>query len=151
MTRPALAWLVWLLAYAYARFRPRHTFHLGVAPYLTRYYLTGTGPTAANNQATGEPGWYLHHIHEPDADRRLHNHPWTWARYWIRRGGYVELRRYHVDADDPPHSTRVRTVGPGDRLGLSRYVYHRIASVQPRTWSLFHAGPKHGRGWGFLE
>lgn len=148
----SLWWLVWLVLRAYALGRPRHTFRLDGRRYLTRYYLTGTGPTEENDHSTGQPGWYLHHIHEPDTDRRLHNHPWRWARYWILRGGYVEFRQWcSGEPDDPPWSVRVREIRAGDRMGLSEHIFHRIARVCPNTWTLFHSGPKHGRGWGFMK
>lgn len=51
-------------------------------PYLTRYYLLGT--------RSSRWALHLHHIHQSDTDRDLHDHPWG---FWslILKGGYYEM------------------------------------------------------------
>lgn len=135
-------WLVWATVYVYARWRarrhaPPHTITLD-GKYITRWFLENDpapGSTLAN-------GWHLHCIHAGDGDRCLHNHPTDWAYAWMLRGGYVEER-------EKLSGVVAISYEPGDRVELPPHVYHRIRSVRPNTWTLFRAGPKHGRGWGF--
>lgn len=132
-------WLLWAVLRAYAIVRPKrvigaHTLGPQPFPLFTRWFLT----SRPKGDATGTPGAYLHHLQRADADRREHNHPWTHGTTLVLRGGYCEtrdgIRRYRL---------------PGDRAGFSPTTYHRIVDVLPNTWTLFVAGPKHGRGWGF--
>jgi hypothetical protein len=131
-----ICFLVWRLVRAYAATRPCVTIYLNGAPYLTRWFLT----CRPESGKTGTPGWYLHHIHVSDVDRRPHNHPWEWARSWILRGWYLEERG--LSAFRVAWHT-------GDRNTLHGDSVHRIAAVsRGGVWTLFHSGPKHGRGWG---
>jgi hypothetical protein len=135
--RAIAGWLVWAALYAWFvwhKRRPSHTIMLDGRPYISRWFLSADPPPGS----TLAEGWHLHRIHASDGDRRLHNHPTEWARAWILRGGYVEQR-----------GAACLTYAPGDRVELPPHVYHRIRSVRPNTWTLFRAGPKHGRGWGF--
>lgn len=131
----AWCWCLWAVLRAYATTRPMITatgpkgeviFH--------RWFLTGR----PKGGATGTPGWYLHHLTAPDYDAREHDHPWMYARTCVLRGWYVETR------DGTPYT---RCAG-----GCSMFLqgdYHRIMCVRRGTWTLFYAGTKHGRGWGF--
>lgn len=135
-----LYWLVWLVLRVYAVARPlriigEHGIGPQPHPLFLRWFLTSRPRTP---QETGTPGWYLHNYRQPDFDRREHNHPWRVARTFILRGGYVETR---------DGVRRVRM--PGDTAVITSREYHRITEVLPNTWTLFYAGPKHGRGWGF--
>jgi hypothetical protein len=140
-------WFVWIVLRVYAVTRPKVVIHLNGSPYMTRWFLTCTPPTDARGvfTETGTPGWYLHRIHRPDADRRLHNHPWKRATSWILRGGYIEIREGHP-GEHLRHERR-----PGDRVGLAGQTFHRVASVFDPCYTLFRSGPKHGRGWGFRD
>ncbi len=142
MIARALGFLVWLLVYAYARLarRPHTVIRIGGRPYITRWFLTAT-PAAGS---TLTEGWHLHRIHVGDGDRRLHNHPTEWARAWVLRGGYKEQWNF---GDGAAYCSYLYE--PGAKIEIPPEVYHRIAWVRPNTWTLFHAGPKHGRGWGF--
>ena len=145
MTR-AFWYLVWLVVRAYAFTRPRHTIMLDSSPYVTRWYLTGSRRKireALACGATGTPGTYLHRFHRADADRRLHNHPYKWCRARILRGGYTELYAYGN------HGPWICEYRAGDVSRITPPVWHRIAALHSETWTLFTAGPKHGRGWGF--
>jgi hypothetical protein len=137
----AFWFLVWCVIRAYAEFRPQRTIILDGKRYMVRYFLTST----PEGDATGTPGTYLHHIRCADVDRRVHNHPWEWANTRILRGGYVERREWPGERI----SGFIFSRKPGDRAALTPNVYHRITYVEPNTWTLFRAGPKHGRGWGF--
>lgn len=143
--RIAIGWLLWLVLRAYALARPLRVIGVDAAgnsrlgpqpnPLFLRWFLT-TKPTRPDE--TGTPGWYLHNYRREDHDRREHTHPWTTAHTLILRGGYIETR---------DGIRRVRL--PGDRAVITERESHRIVSVLPNTWTLFYAGPKHGRGWGF--
>jgi hypothetical protein len=134
----AFWWCVWLVVRAYAFTRPRRYLE---GANVTRWFLTSRPTT----DKTGTPGWYLHRFHGPDKDRRTHNHPWSRATTRILRGGYVELREY----DDGARLIFERR--PGDCVEIFERTFHRVAALHGETWTLFHAGPKHGRGWGFKK
>ncbi len=142
MIRVAFWFAVWLVVRAYAYTRPSVTIYLAGRPYLRRWFLT----RAPELDASGTPGWYLHQWHAPDADRRLHNHPWYWATTRPLRGGYLEVRRHDPIMSD--RGTVVYRRRVGDWTALFQGDAHRVASIDPNTWTLFHAGPKHGLGWG---
>lgn len=136
-------YIVWIVVRAYAATRP--SVHLRDAG-VTRYFLTGSRRdirAALARGETGMPGTYLHHFHRADADRRLHNHPYESADTRILRGGYTELRAY---GDRAPWVHEYRA---GDTSRITPGTWHRVAALHGETWTLFRAGPKHGRGWGF--
>lgn len=83
------------------------------------------------------PGLRLHHIVRGDADRELHDHPFTFLTI-ILRGGYWEhlldgSRRWH---------------GPGSVLLRPAEVLHRLELDRP-AWTFVIRGPIR-RPWGFL-
>lgn len=176
-------------------------------PYMTRYVLTGymTGdPEPPQTLAEawsisrfrvkwraasklGVLGWlrhrlpnlYLHHMHAPDADPSLHNHPWPWAVSLVLLGGYRELRiagdgdgldsrlvyAAFLNGTDPNWPTWVdRRWLMAPALNVIRgETYHRIDALEnirrwwqggkiaSGTWTLFLAGPRAGnKGWGYL-
>lgn len=88
------------------------------------------------------PFLYLHRIAQADSDRHLHNHPWKWARSLILSGGYLEAYQ-----DGVASAWTWRTPGKVVKLGSS--LYHRIALVEPGTWTLFLTGPRT-QSWGFI-
>jgi hypothetical protein len=138
MTR-ALWFAVWLVLRAYAFTRPSVTIYLGGAPYMRRWFLTST----PEGDSSGVPGWYLHQWHAPDVDRRLHNHPWWWSSTRVVRGWYIEARKAVGRGASGLHRRAV-----GSRATFTADTRHRVTSIGPNTWTLFHAGPKHGLGWG---
>jgi hypothetical protein len=146
MITRAFWYLVWLVVRAYAYTRPRHTIMLDGSPYVTRWYLTGSRReirAALARGETGMPGTWLHYFHCADTDRRLHNHPNEWCESRILRSGYTEIRAIG-DSDPWIYANRA-----GDVSRLTAAHWHRVASLHGETWTLFTAGPKHGRGWGF--
>lgn len=132
-------YLLWLVLRVYAFTRPSVTIYLDGRPYLRRWFLTCT----PSDDSSGPPGYYLHEWHAPDADRRLHNHPWTHSRTRILRGGYVELRQNFCT-----RGTLIKCRRVGDTASMGARTRHRVASLLPNTWTLFWADVKHGRGWG---
>jgi hypothetical protein len=98
---------------------------------------------------------FLHRIELPDADRYPHNHPWTWARALILRGGYLEYRHGTIamltrERVSPSGQGAYEWFAPGDWNKLTRTDYHRIEHVSDGTWTLFFAGAHTGAGWGYL-
>ena len=105
------------------------------SPYLTRYILC---------RVPFGPRVFLHKIWTKDPGRDHHNHPWLWAKAYILRGGYTEVRtRMGWNRDLKKHYVA------GDTNYIGPHVYHSIVSVLPNTWTLFVAGPRK-REWGFL-
>jgi hypothetical protein len=113
-------------------------------PYLIRYILIGDRPSNVKGDRLHKArprarlNVYLHNIQQPDADRYLHSHPWLWAKSRVLHGGYIELR---------PGEARYVTAGGSMRLDPTDY--HRIADVDPDTWTLFYTG-QNCMPWGFL-
>jgi len=126
----------------------------GVAPYLTRHYLSkpphmpdGSFPfdqygDVRPGAVQGRRRWgrYLHQIHLPDADHAPHCHPWEWCFSIILHGGYVEERPGRRD----------RRLRRGSFNFLRHTDYHRIDSVEPDTWTFFVTGPRLESDWGFM-
>lgn len=82
-------------------------------------------------------GVYVHRIREPDTDRHLHDHPWSFFSL-VLWGGYVE-------------EMITRTVKRGFLSWAFRKAsaFHRITKVRRGTTTLFLIGRKK-RTWGFL-
>ncbi len=102
-------------------------------PYLLRLYVF-------KKWRERLPGLFLHYFYRSDADRDLHNHPWDWAVSLILRGGYYEHTGWDID-EYPPGSTNM----------LLSNSFHRVELLDERAgcWSLFVAGPREKRLWGF--
>ncbi len=104
-------------------------------PYLLRVYLF-------KKWRERFPGVFLHYFFRSDADRDLHNHPWDWAVSLILKGGYYEHTHWDVE-----------TFRPGQTNLLLAASFHRVELLNPAEgcWSLFIAGPREKRLWGFLD
>ncbi len=142
--------------------KERHTIELPDAngvmkPYLTRYYLTGT---REDDNAPGRgPRFYVHHFHASDAERELHNHPWTGLSL-ILFGGYYEQRAKiykTVKLDNGMtfcvHGPReLRTLRPGcfNFIGLADAHRAELRDEKRGAWTLFLTG-KRVKDWGFLD
>ncbi len=139
--------LAQVLKYAGSR-APSFTIGTEADPYLRRWRLFPLR-TPFNI--------YIHQIMRADADRELHDHPWSNVS-WILAGNYAEdvfvrppdgMRIAKDGWEYKRYSTKRLTRLAGDvivRLGSSP---HRIATVcSPCTWTLFFTGPKT-RSWGF--
>lgn len=119
--------------------------------YLTRFLTPKCGPMRL----------MLHHIHRPDSDRYLHNHPWKSATSVILNGGYDEERRVETPTtflrDEKRGDFSVSTIyvqnrlyAPGDINHLTNNHYHRITAVKEETWTLFINDTRLPEGWGYL-
>lgn len=88
-------------------------------------------------------GVRLHHIVRSDADRELHDHPFTFVSF-ILRGGYWE---HTIDG-------RRTWYGPGSIVVRSAEALHRLeledeGRREGPAWTLVFRGPLR-REWGFL-
>lgn len=145
--------ILWALlrVYVWVARRPALTIKgLDGSPYLTRWHLFGN-----HGGEWGRPGWYLHFFHRSDYDRALHNHPWVWCKIWVLKGGYTETRAWNLDHVGSKELMDLRLISrrPGAKYTLLAMHYHRTTlHYEDRgSWSLVHAGPKHGRRWGFAR
>jgi hypothetical protein len=109
----------------------RHDIHGTGGLYLSRYTLARLGVVRV----------YLNHIHRPDEDDELHNHPWRWALSWILSGGYREERRDGNDVETIDLSAGQFNVILAD-------TFHRIDRVTAPCWTLFVVGERI-QDWGF--
>lgn len=108
--------------------------------YLRRWYLI-------------ETPWFgikLHHILRADADRALHDHPWSFVSL-ILRGGYTEERPLeHVSSPGFPWLVERIRRRPGRLHRVRADELHRIDELHGSCWTLVVNGPKR-RTWGFSE
>jgi hypothetical protein len=135
-----------LLTRLRARLGPRVIYDRdGSRPYLSRYYLLGKRDDSTLPKS-GPFNLFVHYFHRGDDDAALHNHPWRWSCSLILRGGYREERR--------EGETIVSRVFRPGRINIIRADdYHRVDLLDPAAgaWSLFLAGPRTGRSWGFWD
>jgi quercetin dioxygenase-like cupin family protein len=105
----------------------------GQAPYLFRYYLSGTPGEGS--------AVYLHRMVSSDPDAMLHDHPWEESTSIIVGGRYIEQRA----------NGAVRILVPGDVNIILGSDFHRVL-IEPRmeAWSLFLHGPRT-KTWGFMD
>ncbi len=119
---------------------------------------------------------YLHHMHAPDADPCLHNHPWPWGLSWVLLGGYREERM----VTSPVHAEmQTRWLHAPALNALRGTTFHRISEIKKAcpypgkhkylkngnlvhdctaqvgagsgTFTLFLAGPRRAsKPWGYL-
>ena len=87
----------------------------------------------------------LHHIHRPDYERHVHNHPWRRSYSLILTGGYYEERVIDHDTLE----VGMREFDPGEINRIDANDFHRITAVAEDTWTLFLAG-EPVQSWGFL-
>lgn len=141
----------------------------GKRPYLSRYYMlfrdrSDTGDRFPLNV-------FLHHFHRGDDDQALHNHPWHWSAAIILAGGYTEERRTRTWADGLSPSMAAalslmifatvpgpdivvrRVLRPGSINVIRANDYHRVDLLDEDrgAWSIFIAGPRTGKSWGFWD
>lgn len=125
---------------------PCRLISLDSGPYLERYYLgTLLGVT-----------FYLHRFVSCDGERHLHNHPWRWGGALVLCGGYIEERGRDLCPAAGPAGWWTERVRVQWLNVVNGTTVHRIAEVEPRTWTLFFHGPREQvggqpKGWGFFE
>jgi hypothetical protein len=145
--RAFLVWLWWrILAALFAR------YELILAPdgskYLSRWhYPSWLVDLTARHDGGAQDYLFLHYFHQSDPDRGWHCHPWEWCESKILRGVYVQALPYFWRGLYRP-AFRVYAVGDRNRLTDE---YHAVSIVRGPVWTLFRAGPKHGRSWGFMN
>ena len=108
-------------------------------PYMTRFYLLG-GPRSMRHGWFQNFNLFLHCFHSSDDEGELHNHPWVWAASLILWGVYREER---------PNGYLL--FWPGLVNVIKADDYHRVDLRTDRVWSLFLAGPRIDRPWGFIN
>lgn len=118
-----------LIAKAKRAFHQRYASHIYVdgALYMKRWRF-------------GRPdgfGVRLHHIHRPDPDQELHDHPFDFVSV-ILSGGYWEETL-----------TSGRLYSAGDVIFRQAETLHRLKHVAPHTWTLVFRGP-YRKPWGFV-
>lgn len=105
---------------------------------------------------------FLHHFHQSDPDRGWHNHPWTWCESTILKGAYLQETFQHDYIDrrafTPGQSNFLTAQFHAVRLYSELCIrtgppngFPVVKMVPRETWTLFRAGPKHGRSWGFVN
>lgn len=130
----ACAWLA-------ARLPARHITDLQGKPYLSRY-------TLYDRKGAGKI--YLHHFHQSDQDRELHNHPWDESVSLILTGGYYETRA--IKEPDGSYITVTTWKGPFSLNRIYADTFHRatLQDEKQGAWTLFFAG-RFTQRWGFLN
>lgn len=124
-------------------------------PYLTRYFLTTSGPLTEGMDHEGPaPKWglYLHRFHRSDDGTELHSHPWRWAYSLVLKGGYSEERRFVSKryGELVFHDVFRREVRPWTLNKLTHRDFHRVDLTNGDAWTLFLVGPVV-KSWGFWD
>lgn len=116
-----------------------HLYHADGSAYMRRYWLFQSRFLSIR----------LHEICTHDFDPHMHDHPWPFVSL-LMRGGYLELRPVSRNPcfDGNTEADYITIRVPGTIVFRRATDRHRIASVLPRTWSLFVTGPI-AHWWGF--
>jgi hypothetical protein len=112
------------------------------APYLSRWHFPAWLARACDSTYL-----FLHYFHTSDPDRGWHCHPWTWCESWILRGAYAQAIPYFWRGE---WVEAFRVFQAGDRNRLTDE-HHAVSILRGPVWTLFRAGPKHGKSWGFMD
>ncbi len=93
----------------------------------------------------------LHRYLGSDGDSEVHDHPHYWCLGIPLRGGYLEERVVGFDPDSP-HGwySKFIKVRPWRWNFVSAMRWHRIAVVEPGTWTLFIRWNRF-KGWSFAR
>ena len=106
--------------------------------YIARFFLHHVETDPDTGKLLSANSAFLHRIVRPDDGRDLHNHPWDFSTK-ILSGGYLE----EFDGIAP------HRVFAGEYRSRWHSTFHRIAAVDPETWTLVTTGPRIN-DWGFL-
>ena len=129
---------------------------------LARYELIPAPDGAAYLSRWHFPRWlarwhaaeylFLHYFHTSDPDRGWHCHPWRWCESRLLRGSYTQEIRRLVHPWRGPGRPRTEykdfVAGDTNYLGAE---FHRVTLGSRPVWTLFRAGAKHGKSWGFIN
>lgn len=125
--------------------------------YLRRYAVAGHLTGDVQGWRAWLPNLYVHQIINPDLDPCLHDHPWPWGVSWIALGSYEEQRFSSFFDQALSHlpggyGSSLRRTLTAPALNILRgSTFHRIAEIEPGTWTIFLAGPRaHAKPWGYL-
>lgn len=91
----------------------------------------------------------LHRYLGSDGDRAVHDHPWRLSIGIPITGGYTDERVLGFEPNNGWKSKMVK-IRPWRWNFISALRYHRIAYVEPGTWTLFIT-IKEFKGWGFAH
>jgi len=116
---------------------PCRTIVVNGADYLQRYYV-GKAPYGGQ--------YWLHRFLVADSEPHLHTHPFN-ADAKMLTGSYCEASR---DLTDGLSGIRYRTVTKGQTNVITPDTLHRIASVEPNTWTFLHVHPGRMLTWKFI-
>lgn len=109
--------------------------------YLLRFYIKHSSRTF--------PGIYLHYFYRGDAERDLHNHPWSKSISVILSGGYTEERLAEGQSGRANYKVIKRSIRSGSINIINGDDFHRVELTGKPTWTLFTSGKKI-KDWGFL-
>jgi hypothetical protein len=120
------------------------TKYLGL--FKTKEFLSPAGKPYIRRHILIENRWFAVYVNEllwPDeVAGDAHTHPWSFATL-VLSGGYRE--KIH-ETDGREHERYHRR---GSFMALNRHKAHWITKIEPRTKTLFLAGPLHD-DWGFI-
>ena len=91
---------------------------------------------------------FVNHLTAPDA-QWLHRHPYEFCYGKILSGGYTH-EYFDLGPDGVPGPRKTQAFRPGDVNFMLHNRFHRIAAVEPNTYSEFLCGPQV-QGRMFLE
>jgi hypothetical protein len=147
-----ILWWWWrLLAFLIARYEliPK-PLDAGGGPYLSRWHFPAWLARAYDCAEL-----FLHDFHCSDPDRGWHNHPYTWCESRLLDGAYTQETLW-IDVNEygPPsiHRLCYRVAYDTFRAGETNRLtsqFHAVRLMTRKVRTLFRAGPKHGRSWGF--
>jgi len=111
---------------------PMKTIQVNGEPYLERYFV--------GLQLDGTQIW-LHRFLRNDSEEHLHSHPWS-ATSIMLCGWYQE------ELDSGVQAFRNMT---GDVTEITPGRLHRIAAVEPNTWTMMVVRPERREFWHFID
>jgi len=116
------------------RHLPRKVIEIGGEDYLERYFVC--------EYPDGSQDW-LHRFLRNDSERHLHSHPW-WATSHILNGSYT--------AEEMVNGCKINVFyTTGDTNVITPNTIHRIARVEPNTWTMMHVGAMRMSNWSFID
>lgn len=104
---------------------PAKAIDLNGRHYIERYHVLSLGKLTI----------LLHRYLGADGDHHLHDHPHKWSLGIPLTGGYEEEKL--VAMEPSKAHTKMRSIRPWRWNFIGTLGFHRIARVQPGTWTLF--------------